>query len=110
MSFILALKFLRSPSLITWEPQHCPFNKPPQIFAIIEDFGIQAQALLQQIHTSVVKFLVDKQETLFASEAFNLGLVWKELTNFLTIPEDWKRLGKLVSDKLEYSRSQRHKI
>jgi hypothetical protein len=100
MGFILILKALRSPSLITLEPQYSHINNPPQVFAIMEDFGIQAQDLLQEIHKLVVKFLKEKPAEWFASEAFNLGFVYKELTQCLTIPSDWIQLGELVSSNM----------
>jgi hypothetical protein len=99
-SFILNLNILRSPSLITVQVQCEYLTHPSQVFSIIQDFGIQAQFLLQEIHDQVEMFLKEKEKTKprFPREAFNLGLVWKELNNFITIPDDWRRLGGLVSN------------
>jgi hypothetical protein len=101
-SFILNLNILRSPSLITVQVQCKYLSQPSQVFSIIQDFGIQAQFLLQEIHGQVETFLKEKekQKAWFPREAFNLGLVWGELNNFMTIPDDWRCLGGLVSSYL----------
>lgn len=102
MGFILILKVLRSPSVVTVKPQQSDVNKPPQALAIIEEFVIHAESLLQEINKYVRNFLKEKPPKLFAREAFNLGLVWQEVTQFSAIPDDWRLLGKLVSNKLSH--------
>jgi hypothetical protein len=100
MGFILTLRILRSPSVITVEPRHSNVNKPPQAFAIVEDLIFQAQALLQEIHSHVGIFLKEKPSEFFAREAFSLGLVWKEVAQLLAIMDDWTRLGDIVSNPI----------